>query len=112
VATTRPACRFRLQAERILLISLIVFAACAPHQPADDLTISTHVKIELLADPQLGALRLQASTLNGVVTLSGTVPAQADVDRAIATAKRVPGVHAVKSELKVGSPQSAVTSSR
>jgi osmotically-inducible protein OsmY len=80
----------------------LLLAACAPHQPADDLTISTHVKIELLADPQLGALRLQASTLNGVVTLSGTVPAQADVDRATAAAKRVPGVHAVKSELKVG----------
>ena len=67
------------------------------------MTISTKVKIELLADPALGALRLDASTLNGVVTLSGTVPSQADADRAVAAAKRVPGVRGVKSELKIGS---------
>jgi hyperosmotically inducible periplasmic protein len=65
------------------------------------MTISTKVKIELLADPQLGGLRLDASTLNGVVTLSGTVPSQADADRAAAAARRVPGVRDVKSELKV-----------
>ena len=85
-----------------LLLLLAMLSACAPHAPADDLTISTKVKIELIADPRLGALRLQASTLNGVVTLSGTVPSQADVDRATAAAKRVPGVRDVKSELKVG----------
>jgi len=59
------------------------------------------VKIEFLADPVLGALRLDASTLNGVVTLSGTVPTQMDVDRALAAAKRVPGVRGTKSELKI-----------
>ena len=48
-------------------------------------------------------MRLQASTLNGIVTLSGTVPTDADVDRAIAAAKRVPGVRSVKSKLKIGS---------
>jgi len=100
VAITRPACRFRLQAEIAALVLLL--AACAPHKPADDLTISTKVKIELLADPQLGALRLDASTLNGVVTLSGTVPSQADADRAVAAAKRVAGVRGVKTQLKVG----------
>jgi type II secretory pathway component PulK len=73
---------------------------CAPHRPADDLTISTKVKIELLADPALGALRLDVSTLNGIVTLSGTVPSQADADRAVAVAKRVSGVRDVKSALK------------
>jgi len=77
-------------------------AACAPQRPADDLTLSTKVKIEMLADPQLGALRLQASTLNGVVTLSGTVPSQQDADRAVAAARRVAGVRGVKSDLKVG----------
>ena len=56
----------------------------------------------MLADPQLGALRLQASTLNGVVTLSGTVPSQQDADRAVAAARRVAGVRGVKSDLKVG----------
>jgi osmotically-inducible protein OsmY len=92
VAITRPACSLAL---------VLLLAACAPHQPADDLTISTQVKIELLADPALGALRLNASTLNGIVTLSGSVPSQADADRAVAAARRVSGVHGVKSELKI-----------
>ena len=69
------------------------------------MTISTKVKIELLADPALGALRLEVSTLNGIVTLSGTAPSQAEADRAAAVAKRVSGVREVKLQLKVGSQQ-------
>jgi hyperosmotically inducible periplasmic protein len=91
----------RRQAAKALLIALLALSACAPHPPADDLTISTKVKIELLADRELGALRLQASTLNGVVTLTGTVPSQAEADRAVAAAKHVPGVHDVKSDLTI-----------
>src|SRR6478752_6479391 len=103
---TRSACSFRLQAEpaaaRVAALILVaLLAGCAPHHPADDFTLSTNVKIELLADRELGALRLQASTLNGVVSLSGEVPTQAAADRAVAAAKRVPGVRDVKSELKV-----------
>ena len=105
MATTRPACSFRLPAEsRAAILGIILLVgACAPSRPVDDFTLSTKVKIELLADRELGALRLNASTLEGVVTLSGTVPSQADADRAIAAAKHVPGVRAVKSELKIGS---------
>jgi hypothetical protein len=83
-----------------LVLLLVLFTACA-HPKADDFTISTKVKIELLSDRDLGAMRLDASTLNGVVTLSGTVRSQADVDRAVAAAKHVPGVREVKSELKI-----------
>src|SRR5690348_15784523 len=97
---TQSACSFRLRAgrrqwhsvrlraERTLLIALIALAAaCVPRHPVDDLTLSTQVKIELLSDPELGALRRQVSTLDGIVTLSGTVPCAADVDRAKAAAR-------------------------
>ena len=87
-----------------ILFVVLLLAACAPRRPVDDLTISTKVKIELLADPQLGALRLQASTLNGIVTLSGAVPSQVDADRAVAAAKRVQGVRGIKSEIKIQPP--------
>jgi hypothetical protein len=98
VGTTRPACNV----PRLALLLVVLFhGGCATRQPADDLTISTRVKIELLADPQLGALRLEVSTLNGIVTLSGTVRSQADVDRAAAAARRVTGVRGVKPELKI-----------
>jgi osmotically-inducible protein OsmY len=89
-----------------MLCSMLA-AACATASRSrhDDMTISTKVKIELLADPALGALRLEVSTLNGIVTLSGTVPSQADADRAASVAKRVAGVRGVKVTLKVGSQQ-------
>jgi osmotically-inducible protein OsmY len=82
-------------------VLILLLTGCAPSRPADDLTISTKVKIELLADPALGAMRLGVSTLNGIVTLTGTVTSQTDADRAAAAAKRVPGVRGVKSELKI-----------
>jgi len=85
----------------LLLIAVLLFAACAPRPPADDLTLSTTVKIALLGDAQLGARRLDVSTLNGVVTLSGTVGSQAEADRAVAAAKHVARVRSVTSELKI-----------
>jgi len=59
------------------------------------------VKIALLNDPQVGALRLEAKTAQGVVTLSGTVRSQAEADAAIGAARRVPGAKRVESELKI-----------
>jgi hyperosmotically inducible protein len=101
VATTRSVCSAPSLELCVALALALALTACAPHRPADDLTISTKVKIELLADPQLGGLRLDASTLNGIVTLGGTVKSQAEADRAVAAAGRVPGVRGVKSALKI-----------
>jgi osmotically-inducible protein OsmY len=84
-----------------LLIFLLTLAGCAPHHPIDDMTLSTQVKIELLQDATLAAARLDVSSLNGVVTLSGTVPTQEAADRAVALARRVHGVRGVRSRLKL-----------
>jgi osmotically-inducible protein OsmY len=86
--------------------------ACTARHPADDMSISTQVKIELLADPVLGGERVDVSTLNGIVTLAGTAQSQQDVDRAIAAAKRVAGVRQVKSELKIAGSSSSAPGSR
>jgi osmotically-inducible protein OsmY len=87
---------------RLVLLLALTISACAPSHPIDDLTLSTKVKIELIADRDLAALRLDVSTLDRVVTLSGTVPSQAEADRAIAAARRVAGVRDVKSALTIG----------
>ena len=55
----------------------------------------------LIDDARLGDYRINAATLHGVVTLQGNVPSKADVDHAIAVARKVRGVKDVKSELKV-----------
>jgi osmotically-inducible protein OsmY len=102
-ATTQSGCSVRLRAGALAIgLSVALLSGCGPSRPADDFTTSTKVKIELLADPDLSTMRLDVSTLNGVVTLAGTVRSQADVDRAVAAAKKVSGVRAVKSELKIG----------
>jgi osmotically-inducible protein OsmY len=86
----------------LVLMSLLSPAfSTATFDTRDDLTISAHVKTALLNEPGVGALRLGVETFQGVVTLSGTVPGAADVDRAIAAARKVRGVKDVKSSLKV-----------
>ena len=102
----QSASRSRPHTRLLVLASLVTaLAGCAgaTYDTHDDLTVSTHVKIAFLDDVRLGAFRLDASTLHGVVTLSGTVPSQGDVDRAIAVASKVRGVKAVKSDLKIAS---------
>ena len=91
----------------ILLIVALLSVGCAraTYDTHDDLTISTHVKIALLDDARLGGFRINATTEHGIVTLSGTVDARSDEDRAIRIAAKVRGVRQVKSELKVGGSQ-------
>jgi len=91
----------------ILLVLGLLVASCASatYDTHDDLTISTQVKIALIDDARLGEFRIDATTSHGVATLVGSVPTQADVDRAIAVARNVRGVKDVKSELKVHSFQ-------
>ncbi|HTM27699.1 MAG TPA: BON domain-containing protein [Vicinamibacterales bacterium] len=110
----RQACSV-LQAEApfILAFALLLTACGATTSGAtDDMTISTRVKIALLNDQQLGPLRIDARTFQGVVTLTGTVPSRTEEQRAIAVARTVRGVRDVKSQLSVPGPQSPVPSLR
>ena len=65
----------------------------------DDATITTRVKTSLLNDPAVGGLRIDVETFQGVVTLSGAVKTPAEREKAIAIARRTPGVKDVKSML-------------
>src|SRR5687768_10211961 len=105
-ATMRLACSFRLQAEVLILVLLLSGCAARTSATSDDASISTRVKIALLNDPQVGSLRLDAKTFQGVVTLTGSVRSQAEVDRATAAARKIHGVRDVKSELRITNPRS------
>jgi hyperosmotically inducible protein len=50
----------------------------------------------------VNATDINVRSNGGVVTLTGEVPSNDEAQKAIATARRIPGVRDVKSELKVG----------
>lgn len=77
-------------------------AANRPMSTTDDATISTRVKTALLNEPGVNATAINVQSSGGVVTLSGEVKSNDEEQKAIAVARRIPGVRDVKSDLKVG----------
>jgi osmotically-inducible protein OsmY len=67
----------------------------------DDATLTVRVKTALLNHPSLGGLKIDVTTIRGVVTLSGTVPTREDESSAVALVKSVEGVREVTSTLQV-----------
>jgi hyperosmotically inducible periplasmic protein len=67
----------------------------------DDMTITAAVSSSLGKDPDLSALKINVDTKNGAVTLNGTAPSQAAVDKASAIAKAIKGVSSVDNKLQV-----------
>lgn len=66
-----------------------------------DTTITTKVKTELMAEPALKSLDVHVETTNGTVMLSGFVPSQVEVDKAVDVARNVKGVNKVQSSLRI-----------
>lgn len=67
----------------------------------DDATITTRVKTALLNDPNVGAQQIDVNASEGVVTLSGVVKSQAEVERAVELSRKIGGVKDVKTTLEV-----------
>ena len=65
----------------------------------DDAEITTKVKAAIFAEPGLKTLQISVDTVNGVVTLTGSVDSQANSDRAEALAGAVAGVSQVENRL-------------
>lgn len=66
-----------------------------------DSVITTKVKADLIKEPNLKSLDVHVETTNGVVNLSGFVPSQAEVDKAVDVARNVKGVSKVQSSLRI-----------
>jgi hyperosmotically inducible protein len=67
----------------------------------DDATITGRVKTAMLNDAEVAGLKIDVDTFKGVVTLSGAVKSRAEADKAVAIARRTPGVSDVKSTLQI-----------
>jgi len=66
-----------------------------------DVEIAKEVKNRLFEDSIYQATDIRVSSMQGVVTLSGTVPSYAIAEKAVLIAKRTPGVRNVVSKLIV-----------
>lgn len=69
----------------------------ATDQPMGDAWITTKVKSDLLATPDVSGLAINVDTKNGVVMLKGEVANKAQADKAVAVAKKIDGVKKVDS---------------
>lgn len=67
----------------------------------EDSALTTKVKAALLHSKHLKSLHIKVESTEGVVTLSGTVPTEAQIDQAVAVAKRVKGVTDVHNALEL-----------
>jgi hyperosmotically inducible periplasmic protein len=85
----------------------LTFVGCAT-QPADDAGITSKVKTKMAADPNASALRVDVDTVNGVVTLKGTVPTATEKATAERIAKETEGVTRVVNNITVN-PVGATT---
>ncbi len=72
-------------------------AADQSAQPGTDTWITTKVKSELMTTKGIPSTDISVTTTNGVVTLSGVLDNKAQVQKSVAVAKAVKGVHSVDS---------------
>jgi osmotically-inducible protein OsmY len=88
-----------------LPVGLVACAPTATRQSTgafiDDTAITTKVKAEFAKDPVVKATQVKVDTYNGVVQLSGFVDSQQSASRAAELARSVPGVSAVRNDLRV-----------
>lgn len=89
-----------------------VLAACgstptheSTGQYVDDATITTKVKAAFVADKTVSAMDIKVVTYKGTVQLSGFAKSQAEINQAVAIARGVKGVQAVKNDIHLKAAQ-------
>ena len=89
---------------------LVVGCASTPTQEStgqyvDDTTITTKVKAALLADKAVSSMAINVETFKGTVQLSGFANSQNEINQAVAVARSVTGVKAVKNDIRLKAAQ-------
>lgn len=90
---------------RTLLVTLLTVLALAAlgcnSATVSDSAITTKVKTKLAADTRTSAIKIEVETVNGVVTLTGAVPTEAEKSAAEQIAKATEDVKSVTNRLTV-----------
>lgn len=84
-----------------VVISQLKIRGAAKNSIISDTTITTVIKTVYLSDPRVKGSIIRVETLNGVVTLNGTVPSEDAKNAALAIAKSTENVSDVFSKLEV-----------
>lgn len=70
----------------------------------DDVALAARIKARLIAEKDLPSRWISVTVINGTATLTGYLPRQEQIDRAIYISRRTKGIKAVVSEIKLGKP--------
>jgi len=91
----------------LMVFGLALFSGCASTtgrtagEHIDDMTITTEVNEIIVKDADAKYLKIDVSSLDGNVTLSGFIHDKKAEDRIVAKTRQIRGVKSVKSNLKV-----------
>ncbi|HZS07808.1 MAG TPA: BON domain-containing protein [Blastocatellia bacterium] len=83
------------------LITVTLAAFGCASQSTDDVAITTKVKGKLAANSDTSAIKIGVETVNGVVTLSGTVPTETEKAKAEEVTGNTDGVARVVNNIRV-----------
>jgi len=70
----------------------------------DDATISARIDTRLVAEKDLPSRWVSAEVIDSNVVLTGYLPRQEQIDRAVYICRHISGVRSVRSEIKLGEP--------
>ena len=85
-----------------LVVLLLLAGVClAADKPVTDDALYNQVRIKLADDPVVKGGGLQVDVKQGVVTLSGTVELEAQIEKATKVAKKVKGVKQVINHIEL-----------
>ncbi|MDQ6959021.1 MAG: BON domain-containing protein [Mariprofundaceae bacterium] len=70
----------------------------------DDAAISSKIDARLIAEKDMPSRWISAEVIAGKVLLTGYLPRQEQIDRAIYICRHISGVRSVRSEIKLGEP--------
>ncbi|GMR00556.1 MAG: division/outer membrane stress-associated lipid-binding lipoprotein [Zetaproteobacteria bacterium] len=70
----------------------------------DDAAVSSKIDARLIAEKDMPSRWISAEVIAGKVLLTGYLPRQEQIDRAVYICRHVSGVRSVRSEIKLGEP--------
>ena len=120
----RPVLCARVVLNSVLLISICSLSGCFPAALVgggtatasvvndkrllgnhfDDAVISAKIDARLIAEKDLPSRWVSAEVIDGGVLLTGYLPRQEQIDRAVYICRHIRGVRSVRSAIKLGSP--------